>query len=377
MAEGKGISKATSRSAATATAKPKAKSPIAIERETTTELASAPKGELIEQFSKVFIREAERLDEKIIKTIDRIGTDVIVLGDMFAEMQETGYHRALGFGIFGNYLKARYPKHSTTQITQAMRIVRGLTRGESPSVSKDDIREMSRDNAEGLVRMKKQGLEITPFLIEQAKTLPVHRFIGEVVEAQTLDTDKRTEPRATSQFEPQATSASQDEIPVKRTFWIAGSTSSNLDKAIEIIMYLGEGHERDRGQSKDDYIISALVGDFLASYAKDYEEMMRVRNAEAIHAARMTEDKLGPDPAEDEDDDEEDEAKSDDEGEDEDDDEDLEASGETSAIPICRHTKGDGVRCGAPSVKGSSYCFFHKKHYVESSAKSQASATVQ
>jgi hypothetical protein len=368
MAEGKGIRKATPRSAATATAKPKAKSPIAIERETSTELATAPKGELVEQFSKAMIREAQRLDEKIIKTIDRIETDVIVLGEMFAEMHDSGYHRALGFGIFGNYLKARYPNRSTTQITQAMRIVRELTSGDHPAVSKDDVREMSRDNAEGLARIKKQGLDITPELIEQAKTMPVYLFAEEVAGRNTLDTGARTTPQASSEL--------QAEVQVKRVFWIAGTTNSNLDKAIEIIKFLGEGHERDRGQSLDDYIISALVGDFLSSTLKDYEDMMKVRNAEAIHAARMTEDKLGPDTAEDDDDDE-DETKPEDEGEDEDDDEHLEASGaETTAIPICRYTKGDGVRCGSPTLKGSDYCFFHKKRYVESS-KSQSSATVQ
>jgi hypothetical protein len=368
MAEGKGIRKTTPRSTATATAKPKAKSPIATEHETTTDLATVAKGDLIEQHSKIVVREAQRLDEKIVKTIDRIEKDFVVLGEMFAEMHDKGYHRALGFGMFPDYLKARYPDRSRTQIFQAMRIVRELTSGENPAVSKDDVREMSRDNAEGLARMKKQGMEITPFLIEQAKTLPVHRFIEEVVEAQTLDMGKRSEPQATSEFEA--------EVQVKRTFYIAGTTNSNLEKAIEIIMFLGEGHERDRGQSKDDYIIGALVGDFLASTLKDYEEMMRVRNAEAVHAITMTEDAVGPETDDDEDEDEDD-AKSEDEGEDEDDDDHLEVSGEATTIPICRHTKGDGVRCGAPSVKGSEYCFFHKKHYVESSAKSQASATVQ
>lgn len=371
MAQARGIRKTTARNVATATPKPKAKPPLATKHETTTELAHAPKGELTEQWSKAMVREAQRLDDKIIKTIDRVEKDVVVLGEMFAEMHDSGYHRALGFGQFPDYLAARYPNRSKSQIFQSMRIVRELTSGPNPAVSKDDIREMSRDNAEGLARMKKQGREITPELIEQAKTLPVYRFAEEVAGTNILDMGQRSAPSA-------STSELQAEVQVKRVFYIAGTTNSNLDKAIEIIKFKGEGHERDRGQSLDDYIISALVGDFLSAYGADYEEMLRVRNAEAIHAATLTEDRLGPDAAGEDDDEEDDEDEDgDDDSEDEggeDDDDSLEASGEETTIPICRHIKGDGNRCQSPTVKGGEYCFFHKKHYVHGAATQAATA---
>jgi hypothetical protein len=383
MAEGKGIRKSVKRDVALATSKPKAKPPLATTHDTTTELSRVEGGQLEEQFSKTVIREAQRLDEKIVRTIDRMGKDFVVLGEMFSEMQSTGYHRAIinpvtgrGYGMFPEYLKARYPDRSPTQIFQAMRIVRELTSGPNPSVSKDDVREMSRDNAEGLARMKKQGMEITPELIEQAKTLQVHRFKDEVLLPSVLDIGARSAPQGTAEL--------QAEVQVKRVFYLAGTTNSNLDKAIEIIQFLGEGHERDRGQSLDDYIISALVGDFLAAYAKDYEEMIRVRNAEAVHAITMTQDALGPEPPSEGSEDDEDESEDDDDDKDEDDGENDEeeahvktSGGESSAIPICHHTKDDGVRCGAPSVKNSRYCYFHKKHYVENRPSAQASASLQ
>jgi hypothetical protein len=372
MAEGKGIRKSTPRGVAKATPKPKGKSPLATDHQTTTDLATAPKGELQEVWSKTMIREAQRLDEKIVKTIDRMQKDFVVLGEMFDEMQSTGYHRALGYGQFPDYLKARYPERSPSQIFQAMRIVRELTNGPNPSVSKDDVREMSRDNAEGLARLKKQGMEITPELIEQAKTLPVHRFKDEVVNVTALDRGKRSTPSASGEL--------QAEVQVKRVFYLAGTTNSNLDKAIEIIKFLGEGHERDKGQSLDDYIISALVGDFLAAYAKDYEEMVQERNAKAIHAATLTQDALGPDPASEGSEDEEDESEDEDDDEDDDDededDEHIEAAGEETAISICNHIKGDGLRCQSPSLKNSEYCYFHAKHYVKGATRPQATATL-
>jgi hypothetical protein len=369
MAEIKGLSKSTTKREL---AKPR--SPITIDHETTTELEIAPQGELEEIHSKTFLRKAQRLDEKIISTIDRVEKDIIVLGEMFDEMQSTGYHRALGFGMFPDYLKARYPDRSRTQIFQAMRIVRVLTSGPSPAVSKDDVREMSRDNAEGLARMKKQGREITAEHIAAAKTLPAYRFRDEIVEAQLLDIEKRSAPTATAELEV--------EVQVKRVFYIAGTTNSNLEKAIEIILFLGEGHERDRSQSKDDYIVGALVGDFLASYAKDYEEMKRVRNAEAVHAATLTEDAIGPEPAESPEDDEEDPEEENDEDDDDSEDDDEEGKVKTSAaeatvISICEHIKGDGLRCQSPTLKNSRFCFFHKKHYGPGKTQPRPVAAIQ
>lgn len=374
MAEGRGVNKTVKRAVADATTKPKKKSPLATTQETSTELAPIPKGKLEEVWSKTMIREAQRLDEKIVKTIDRVSKDFVVLGEMFQEMQDTGYHRALGFGQFGDYLKARYPGRSTSQINQAMRIVRELTSGDNPTVSKEDVREMSRDNAEGLAKLKKQGLTITPELIEQAKSLPVYRFEAEVLGKSALNLGQRKEAVAPGEV-------FEAEVQVKRVFYIAGTTNSNLDKAIEIIKFLGEGIERDRGQSLDDYIVSALVGDFLASYAKDYEEMVTVRNNTAIHAATMTEDALGPEsPSESpEDEEDEDEEKGDEDEDEEDDDE--EGEGHVKAAPgytfaLCHHIKGDGNRCQSPSLKNSEYCHFHKKLYVEG-ARQNAQASIQ
>ena len=105
----------------------------------------APAG--LEPHTKSFVREAEILDEKIGRQIERIQKDYVALGEMFLEMFKKWYHRALGYGRFEEYLKARYPDQGKTQIFQNMRIVKELTAGDNPEVAREDVREMPRDYA--------------------------------------------------------------------------------------------------------------------------------------------------------------------------------------------------------------------------------------
>ena len=230
----KGVAKAKKTPKKAAATKPSTDTALAIKQEPTTALARVEGTDITEVHSKAVVRDAQRLDDKIVKTIERIGKDFVVLGEMFQEMQDKGYHRALinpetgkAFGQFKDYLAARYPDQSRTQVFQAMRIVRELTMGPNPTVSRDDVREMSRDNAEGLAKLKKAGRSITPELIAQAKTLPVYEFRTEVLGRNEPAQDDH---RATGSLKTDL----QPEIMVKRTFWIAGTTSSNLDKAVEI-----------------------------------------------------------------------------------------------------------------------------------------------
>jgi hypothetical protein len=245
-------------------------------------------------YSKTFVREAQRLDERIVKTIERIQKDVIALGEMFGEMQTKGYHIALGFSTFTNYLQARWPEQSKTQVFQAMRIVRELTQGDHPAVSKEDVREMPRNNAEGLAKLKSAGVEITPQLIEDAKTLPIRRFQEDIVLPQLPEQAQRERARDGLDLAP------EPEIFVVRKFTLSGTVSSNLSKAIEVAKWLTSNTEHDPKESFDDRVIDAIVGEFLSRYQADFEEIMRVERAKAMHAAQTTEDALGPDVPEEE-----------------------------------------------------------------------------
>ena len=35
----------------------------------------------------------------------------------------------------------------------------------------------------------------------------------------------------------------------------------------------------------------------------------------------------------------------------------------TSLIPLCRHTKADGLLCGCPALTGRSFCYHHQRYH--------------
>lgn len=240
-----------------------------------------------EGFTKAAVREAQRLDEKIVKTIDRLKKDYVVLGQMFNEMHKKGYHRALGFNRFEDYMRDRYPDQGKSQVFQAMRVVRELGPGEDgskPTVSDDDLREMPRDNAEGLAKLKKAGHTITPQLIEDAKTLPIKRFQEEILMPMT--------PERQAAAGEAAVPAAEPEVMVRRAFTLSGSVASRLAKAVEIAEYISGG--RQGTESFDDRVIDTIVGEFLSTYEADYEEMKKGQGREAHHRATVAQDEIGP-----------------------------------------------------------------------------------
>jgi hypothetical protein len=250
-------------------------------------------------YSKTFQREAQRLDEKIVKTLDRMQKDVTVLGEYFDEMHTKGYHRALGYSRFEDYLRNRFPDAlSKSQVFQAMRIVRELTAGDNPAVSKEDVREMPKDNAEGLAKLKKAGHKITPQLIEDAKTLPIKRFQEEIVLPMTPERGGRAAADVDNSLAPAI--EPEQEVLVRRTFTLSGAVNSRLSKAVEIAKYLTRDAEADRRESFDDRVINAIVAEFLSTYEADYAALMSQQERESQHAAQVTEDAIGPEVPEDE-----------------------------------------------------------------------------
>lgn len=256
---------------------------VALERVSPMVITATSPEAPASMLSKSFIKEAQRLDAKIVATIDRMGKDIVYLGQAFGEMQDKGYHTALGFQRFELYLTARWPDQAKTQVFQAMRIVRELTGGPSPAVADDDIRQMTATNAEGLARMKKAGQTITPELISQAKTMPIQRFQTEIVLPSIPELATR---QAVRDGNPLAVST--PEILVKRTFTLSAITAANLGKCFEICRWINKDDAEDKSHKDEDSsfeekAMAAIVGEFLSTYQAEYEQALA--DAESHEAA--------------------------------------------------------------------------------------------
>jgi hypothetical protein len=313
-----------------------------------------------DNFTKTEMREAERLDEKVQKTIARMGKDLIAVGEMFEEIQSKGFHRALGFNRMEDYIRSRGGELGKSQVFQAMSIVRNLTSGPNPTVSKEDVREMPKDNAEALVRMKKAGVTITPEIIQDAKTLPVHRFQAEI-EDMSPNLGQRNAVERGEHLD------ASPEILVPRKFMLSGSVAARLAKAVIVADRLTKGN--DPQQSFDDRVIEFIVADFLSEYEAEYEQAMGNDIAEGEHNATVYRDSLGPEaPAVVED------GFGVDIAEDEEEDADVvhqpEAEGteaEETAVEkpfnapaVCKGKTAAGTPCNSMAVKGTEFCFAHR-----------------
>jgi hypothetical protein len=303
-----------------------------------------------DKFTKTELREAERLDEKIVKTIARIGKDVIALGEMFEEIQRNGWHRAfldpetgIPFRRMEDYIRSRGGDLGKSQVFQAMSIVRHLTSGPNPVVSKEDVREMPKDNAESLVRMKKAGVTITPELIQDAKTLPAHRFQTEIENMQPSLAQRNAVERGDHlDVAP--------EILVPRKFMLSGSVAARLAKAVIVADRLTRGN--DPQQSFDDRVIEFIVADFLSEYEAEYEESVGNEIDQAEHNATVYRDSLGP-------------AKSEvvhvvDSTQTEGAEAEAAVAKPFNAPAICKGKTADGAACGSPAWKGTEFCYNHR-----------------
>jgi hypothetical protein len=250
------------------------------------------------ELSKAFVREAQRLDEKIVKQIDKVSKDIVSLGEMFDEMHLKGYHKALGYVVFADYIQARWPDRSKTQIFQAMRIVRELTTGEEPAVKREDIREMTAQNAEELARVHKAGVTITPEMVQQAKVLPYKRFQEEITMPMMPD---RRSPQAeiageAEELTPVMARAPEPEVLSRVSYNLSGTVLSRWKRAVEVADWASSGDAGDI--SYDDRIMHALAAEFLSTWEAPFEEALAAKAREEQHTAQMASDAMGPDVSE-------------------------------------------------------------------------------
>jgi len=231
-----------------------------------------------------FAKAATKLDGKIQATIDKVGRDMTALGEMFLEVKDKGYHVAMGFPVFADYVKARFPGTSKTQVFEAMRVVRELTSGDNPVASSEDIRGMSQDNATVLAQLKKKKVPITPELIEQAKTMPAAQFKSDVAYVASPDLAQAT---AVRQGRPLAGGV---EISVTRKYTMTTEVAAQMERCAEIAKYVTR--DSDQQESFVDRWLGSMCAEYEATYRAEYEEFIAAAEAEGAAAGAAEKDNI-------------------------------------------------------------------------------------
>jgi hypothetical protein len=149
-----------------------------------------------------FKKKADKLHAKILAKIESIDKGIVELGEMGLDMKDQAYFTVIRRSVDedGNayenpalapcyktsseYFRAVLPQgNGKTQMFQAMRVVRELTSGDNPIMTRAEVNGMTKENAEGMAKLKQSGVAITPEIKQQAKDLPIRRFAKEVVQA--------------------------------------------------------------------------------------------------------------------------------------------------------------------------------------------------
>jgi Endonuclease NucS len=99
--------------------------------------------------------------------------DFVEIGETLLKAKAQRKHTEAGYKTFVEYIEARgYAKGSGYE---AMRIVRELTGGER-SIAKEDLRQMTRQNALHLIRFRNGGGKVTRQIVAAAKQMTEKQF---------------------------------------------------------------------------------------------------------------------------------------------------------------------------------------------------------
>lgn len=266
--------------------------------------------------NKRFQRAAERLDLRIVETGANIGRQFVALGELADEMSTTGGYRALGFSTVSDYFNNRFPDRGASQIFQAMRVVRNLTQGDRPVITREDAREIPQASLETMVRLKQEGVKVTTEMIESAKSLPSNRFNTEVAYPKSPALATRAAARAgdasarsgsnpagtvtrATQGQKDGGDGAQGEqkdgvsqgVVMTRVQWdLQTETLADLKHCEEIARYV----TRDADQSIPwrDRFIQSMCAEYIATHEPEYNQWRETQEAAGEHAENITKETM-------------------------------------------------------------------------------------
>jgi hypothetical protein len=240
--------------------------------------------------SPQFIREAKALDAKIIKEISNVGRGITALGRHFQEARDKGTYIPLGFKNLPDYIAARWPDQSKTQVYEAMRVVRELGSGDNPVVPEKDLNEMPATNASGLARLRSKGTRITPKLIDAAKTLSVTRFQEEIVMPKLSVSD-----RAKAAAKKGQSIAGASDVTMNLSYsQVRPETVAAMARCADIFRKIGYDPSIKPELKFEDQFLQALTAEFEATHAAEYESGLRDEEAEGQSRAVAASEAMGP-----------------------------------------------------------------------------------
>lgn len=254
-----------------------------------SEIVEVVKDNPAEGLSDSFKNEAKKVHKRAVTLFNSIQRDMLALGESFREMKDKGLYNALGYRNFRAYIEAEFPMDSSTQILQAMRIVKELSSGSEPAVPKDDLRKMSKDNAEGLAKLKKRGVPITPELITQAKEMPIKDFEAKVVIPLAPDVAARRNAKQ---------GVSDDSVPevlIRKTLTFSSKTWADWNLALRVAEKVCA--DSDKSVTLEEKMVQAALAEFFSQHHAEYQELLDAEEAEGLHTAQTYDASLPKEPA--------------------------------------------------------------------------------
>lgn len=230
------------------------------------------------EFKPAFIAAAKEADKKLRAVVEdelkhRAKFDV-ELGELALEFQKNAYHVALGFARFDEYAENLLHK-SARQIYQAMRIVRRLTKGDKPVLSREEAANISRPNAELLIDLGERGVRITEPIKKAAMELSAPKFKETIVEP----TLRRRPPAASTSTE---SHAEQSLVEPEREMGLVRErfgveTIAEYGEVMKIAMWAATAHPEDidRAIPLREQGFKAILAEFRASLEPEYQEVMK------------------------------------------------------------------------------------------------------
>ena len=199
-----------------------------------------------------------------------IGRSYVTLGELFRENKDKGYHVASGFNSFADYCEAKSGK-SKSQIYVAMDIVKQLTSGDKPLVSKDDLKEMTQGRTprrcpiwRSRARRSRRSWLTRPRLSRSVASKPRSCTNIDPVAAQK-DAVKRGDSNGASGIAGSATTT------IKIVYELLPDTAAPApSRVVEIAKYITR--DGDKETPFIDKVLRSICAEYESTYAHEYEQ---------------------------------------------------------------------------------------------------------